>query len=612
MGGILRWLQPPRREKLIIALAAAALVIHYIDAQLDQFLLVAAVLGALPLAWRSLRDLLRPRITIDVFNMFALSVAFATRELFSAVFVILMITSADWLEWRITQRSKKAVERLLALKPLTAQRERDHRVENIRADQIKTGDILLVNAGAAIPADGMVVSGESDVNEAFVTGESKPVHKVPGSRVFISSVVESGAIKVRATNVGKDSTLERMASMLAAASANKSSPEKLADKFAGIFLPIVILLGGLVYVVTRDLRMTAAIFLVACADDMALAIPLAMTASLGTAARRGVVIKGGASLDVLAKVKTVVLDKTGTLTYGMFLFKEATISPAFTPERFWHAVGVADKFSDHPVSRALLKEAYRHVKEIPDPDHVVVYKGAGLVATHGKDIIAVGNRDIPAKVDKHLTPEEHTALQQAQTTGSGVIVIINGAYAGVVTIADIPRKEAASSLRQLTKIGITDIRIFTGDTEPEAKRIAETLGVVHVEARMKPEAKLKALAKITERPVAMVGDGINDAPALASADVGIAMGRHGTAIASEAADVVVLTDDLNRLPEIISLSRHSLSVIRSDIVIWALSNVVGFALVLTGVAGPSLAAFYNFATDFLPLLNSSRLFRSRV
>ena len=607
-----KWLQPPRREKLIIVLAAVALGVHYIEPRSDRFLLVAAVLGTLPLLWRAVRDLARPRITIDVFNMFALSVAFATRELFSAVFIILMFTSADLLDWRTTQRSKRAVERLLALKPQTADRERGHRIESIRADQVRTGDILVVAAGTAVPADGMIVSGEADVNEALVTGESKPIHKVPGSRVFISSIVQSGAIKVRATRVGKESTIERMAEMLRQASLNKSRPERIADRFASIFLPVVILLGGIVYILTHDLRMTAAIFLVACADDMAFAIPLATTASLGHAARHGVIIKGGAALDELARVRTLVLDKTGTLTYGTFLFKDASISPTFTPERFWHAVGVADKFSEHPVSRALLTEAYRHVKEIPDPDTVQVYKGAGLVATHGKDVIAVGNRDIAAKVDTKLGSEALEALDRAQTEGSGNVVIINRQYAGVVAIADIPRKEAASSLRRLAAIGITDIRIFTGDTEPEARRIAETLGITHVRAHMKPEDKLRELGRITSRPVAMVGDGINDAPALARADVGIAMGRNGTAIASEAADAVVLTDDLNRLPEMITLSRLTMRVIRSDIVIWALSNIAGFALVLTGVAGPSLAAFYNFATDFLPLINSSRLFRIRT
>jgi len=612
VGGILYWFQQPRREKLIIALAGVALVVHYVGPGIDRYLLIIAGLGALPLAWRAVRDLARPRITIDVFNAFALSIAFATRELFSAVFVILMITSADLLDWNTTQRTKRAIERLLALKPQSADRERDHKIERIRSDQIKMGDVLVVAAGAAVPADGMVVSGEADVNDALVTGESTPIHKIPGSHVFISSVVESGALKVRATKVGKDSTLEKMAALLREAAANKSKPERLADRFAGGLLPIVMALGGIVYLVTHDLRMTASIFLVACADDMALAIPLAMTASLGQAAQRGVVIKGGSAVDVLARIRTVVLDKTGTLTYGTFTFKEAVISPTFTPERFWHAVGTADKFSDHPVSRALLKEAYRHIKEIPDPDNVQVYKGSGLVATHGKDIIAVGNQDIAAKVDARITADEKSALDRAQQQGSGILIIINGKYAGVISIADVPRKEASPSLKRLNEIGISDIRIFTGDTESAAQRVAVALGIGRVQARMKPEDKLRALERLKLRPVAMVGDGINDAPALARADVGIAMGKNGTAIASEAADVVVLTDDLNRLPEIILLSRKTLSVIRWDIVIWGISNVVGFALVLTGVAGPSLAAFYNFATDFLPLINSSRLFRARA
>jgi len=247
---------------------------------------------------------------------------------------------------------------------------------------------------------------------------------------------------------------------------------------------------------------------------------------------------------------------------------------------------------------------------IPDPDVVDVYKGSGLVVRSGPDTIAIGNADIVHNAGFRMRPSITKALELASADGTAVVVVVNGSLAGTVTIADAPRKEAVPSLRRLASIGIRNVMMFTGDNAAAAKRIGTALGIKKIRAEMKPEEKLRALEHLRERPVAMVGDGINDAPALARADVGIAMGRSGTAIASEAADVVVLTDNLERLPETILLARETLSVIQWDIVLWALSNTVGFWLALSGMIGPALAAFYNFATDFLPLLNSLRLFRA--
>jgi heavy metal translocating P-type ATPase len=415
---------------------------------------------------------------------------------------------------------------------------------------------------------------------------------------------------MRATHVGTESTIERMAQLIREAQLNKSRPERLADRFAAAFLPILLVLGAVVYIKTHNIGMTAALFLVACADDMALAIPLAMTAAIGRAARRGVIVKGGSSLDILSRIKSVVLDKTGTLTYGAFQIHKVWIDPAFTEYAFWRAVGVASKFSEHPISHALLTEAYKHVKAIPDPNLTDQVKGQGVIVHHGEDIIAIGNGDIITTAGATMRPSVKKAYETAREDGTAVVVLINGVLAGTVTISDAPRTEAAPSLVELSRLGINNVVMYTGDNEVAAKRIGKALGIKKIKAEMKPEDKLKSLERIRERPVAMVGDGINDAPALARADVGIAMGRGGTAIASEAADVVVLTDNLSRLPEMISLSRKTMSVIRWDIVIWTVSNLFGFWLVLSGFAGPAIASFYNFATDFLPLLNSVRLFRA--
>jgi len=310
------WLKPPRREYALIILLLIAFAINFIFPSANGVLFAVAVVAAAPTVWSALISLRRKRITIESFNTFALVIAFVLTDAQSAGFITLMLAFARLLDSFTENRTKRALEELLALKPSRATRERNGRLEEIDADAVALGDTVVVEAGARVPVDGKVVYGATHVNEAPVTGESRPVKKIVGDPVFSGTLVETGVLKIRATGVGKDSTIERLAALMRAAAKNKSNPERIADKFAAIFLPVVAALGIIIYVVTRNATMTAALFLVACADDMAVAIPLAVTATLGAAAKRGVIVKGGERLQALARLKILVLDKTGTLTYG--------------------------------------------------------------------------------------------------------------------------------------------------------------------------------------------------------------------------------------------------------------------------------------------------------
>ncbi|MBI2036864.1 MAG: cation-translocating P-type ATPase [Candidatus Liptonbacteria bacterium] len=607
-------LRAPVREYAIIVTTSAALALEFFYPAARPFLLTAALAGALPTAWGAARALQRFRIDIDVFNVFALGISFGVAELKSAAFIVLMLAFARLLDWHTESRATNAVEELLKLKPESAFREKGDTIEEIPADAVRAKDILVAQQGSRIPVDGTVLFGEAFVNEAPVTGESLPVQKSPGDAILGGTLVESGMVKFRAERVGKDSMIERIAELMRQAAANKSRSEKLADRFAALFLPFVGLFGAGVYFVTGDITMTAAIFLVACADDMAVAIPLASTAALGQAARRGIIVKGGARLDALSKVTTLVLDKTGTLTYGALSVRHAKIAPGLRENEFWHLLGIAEKFSEHPAGKAVFREARARGNHTPDPDEVRAYKGSGIAAKYAGREIAAGNeelcRELGITVDEEVRKE--LAAEREEYGQTVLLVYFDRKFAGMVTVTDVPRAEAKESLVKLQRLGITRIIMFTGDNEAVARRVADALGLRQYRAAMKPEDKLRELeVLLKDGPVAMVGDGVNDAPALARADVGIAMGGGGSAVAVEAADVVILTDDLSRLPEAIELGRRTLSVIKGDIVIWALSNAVGFALVLAGIAGPALAAFYNFATDFFPLLNSARLFRRR-
>ncbi len=600
-----RFLKPPRREYILIALMLSAFGVDLVFPSLGIVLFASAVVAAAPTVASALHSLARRRVTIEVFNTFALVIAFVLTDARSAGFITLMLAFARLLDSFTQNRTKRALEELLALKPSKAVIEREGRLEEIAAEAVALNETVVIEAGARVPVDGVVIFGSTHVNEASVTGESRPVRKINGDHVYAGTLVETGVLKIRASGVGKNSTIERLVALMRAAEKNKSNPEKIADRFAAIFLPIVAALGAVVYLVTRNATMTAALFLVACADDMAVAIPLAVTATLGAAAKRGVIVKGGERLQALARLKTLVLDKTGTLTYGSLTVADVRLADGIDEKRFWTDLACAEKFAEHPVGHAIYRAAAEKLQTVPDPEKFETVTGRGVIATIAGAEMIIGTAEF---LDSKNISHPASVSEDGRSV---VFVARSDSYLGQVIVADRPRPEAARALARLKELGVSRIIMFTGDREETAERTARFLGIAEYRAGMKPEDKVLELEKLlSDGPVGMIGDGVNDAPVLSRADVGIAMGG-GAAVAVEAADVVILADNLDRLPELVELSRRSMRVISSDIAIWSVSNLFGFALVLTGVAGPALAAFYNFATDFFPLINSSRLFKSK-
>lgn len=603
----------PVREIILAILLVAALAYHYVLSGSIYAVLVVAILGSVMPFWGALRAVKERKITIEAFNFFALAVSFATGEYASAAFIALMLTVASWLEWRTESRASNAVEELLKLKPTTAVRETGDTQETIDIDLIREGDILIVKNGERVPADGVVVFGSAFINEASLTGESKPIEKKVGDQLFSSTLSESGVIKIRATKVGKDSVLERMAALIAEAAKNKSKAERLADRFSGIFLPIVLVMGVGIYLVTHSVVMVTALFLIVCADDIAVSIPLAVTASLGYAAKRGVIIKGGEWLQALAAIDTLVFDKTGTLTYGTFALASVELEPGIDSTLFWSQIATAEKYSEHPVGKALYAEALKQSgTAAPDPAEVKVIRAAGIWVRSAGHEIAIGNERLAEELGLTLTEAQRARfLENERRAETTVLVFLDKAFAGILGIADVPKTEARAALQDLKQKGIRLI-MLTGDNEDVAKEIAGKLGIEEYRAGMTPESKLREIELLTKtRKLAMVGDGVNDAPALARASVGIAMGTAGTAVAVEAANVIILTDRIDRIGDMVDLARRTVSVVNLDIGIWVITNIVGIILVFTGIATPAFAALYNLLTDFLPLINSARLFTKR-
>jgi heavy metal translocating P-type ATPase len=604
--------QSPTKEYILVAFLVIGLLSDYILG-FKNILLIVAVIGAFVPLMKGVLPLLKRKITIDTFNSFSVIVTLVINDFRSAAFIILMLTFAYILDWNLTDRKNKAIDKLMKLKPVKAFIEKDGKIEEIKTEDIKTGDILVVKEGLKIPTDGVVIFGEAQVNQAIITGESMPVKKIIGNEVFGSTTNIDGTIKIKATRVGKDSTIERIAALISEASKHKSRSEKIADRFAKILLPVILVIGAGTYIITHNILYVASLFLVACADDMAVAIPLAITASIGKAAKKGMIIKGGEWLEVLAKVDTIVIDKTGTLTYGDLHVAKTIIKEDFPEKDFWTFVGAAEKLSAHPVGRAIYHEAETNIGSVPDPESFLAIKGVGASAKYNSQEITIGNIDVLSikKISKNSASYKEIKDLSEKENMPVNVVFIGSKIAGYILVRDVPRAEAKESISKLKNIGIKRITMFTGDTKNMASIIGKELGISDVRPEMKPEDKLVELEKMItkDKKLAMIGDGINDTPALMRADIGIAMGGAGTEVVMETADAIIFTDKLNLLPEMILLGRKTMSVVRGDMVLWGLSNAVGFTLVFLGFINPVLAAFYNFATDFIPLINSGRLFR---
>jgi len=603
----------PKRSYLIIIVALLALVLVEALSAPVWVELLAVLLGGLPVFVASVRSAIRRRISIETFNLFAICAALLMSEYTSALFIVMMLACADILEAYTEARAHRAIEELIKLKPQKATVDTGGgMLRECVVGEVLLDDIVLIRQGEQVPVDGIVISGEASCNESSVTGESVPVEKREGDKVMSGTLNENGMMRVRATAVGKDSTIERMASLIEEAAKNKSQVERVADKFAGIFLPVVALLGIGTYLVTKNVSMVTALFLVACADDMAVAIPLAMTAALGQAAKRGVIVKGGSRLYSAADITTVLLDKTGTLTYGKLDVEKIEVLDGFNEQTLLQLAGSAEKFSAQPMGRAIFARALQDFTIIADPVDFKEIKGGGVSALCDGRKVLLGTKVFLEENGVELLLPNPRLGQGRWQEATLVHIAIDGAQAGSFRMADSARPEAAESIGAMLRVGVRRIVMLTGDTEAVAGKIASQLGIEEYRAHVKPEEKLREVERLMlsgkKEKLAVVGDGINDAPALARADVGVAMGG-GMAVSLEAADIIILTDNLMRLPEIILLGRRTKSVIRGDVVIWVVSNLLGFALVFAGVMGPAAAAFYNFATDFFPLFNSARLFR---
>jgi len=575
----------------------------------DAPAIAAAVIGGYPIIVGGIRAVRKRRIDVETFLSLGIIGSCLVGEFLAAGTIAFFILIGELLESLTSSRSRKAIRDLVRSAPAEATVRRRDGWERVAAHELRPGDVVLVRPGERIAADGVVVGGSAAVDEASVTGESVPREKAPGDEVFAGTITGDGSIEFRINRVGEQTTLGRIIRMVEDAQDRKAPVQRLADRFVSYFTPIVLSTAAIVFLVTQSIMSAIAVIVVACPCAVALATPLAVVAGIGQASRRGILIKGGLHLENLGRVSAVAFDKTGTLTGGRPRVTAIVPLDGYSETSVLALAALAEKRSEHPAAGAILARAAELGVATGEPQSFRVIRGWGVVANEGATPVAVGTLELLKSLGMDVEPSVDAQRQAREARGETVLFVGEGRTpVGYIAVSDPIRPGAGDALGRLRQAGIGRLVMLSGDNARTAQAVAEQVGVDAHRARMLPEDKVQYVEELRNTDcVAMVGDGVNDAPALAAADVGIAMGAVGTDAALEAADVALMTDDLTRIVEAIRIGRTTFRTIRQNLAIAIVCNVIGISLAAGGFLTPQAAAATHVLPDILVFANSARL-----
>ena len=569
--------------------------------------LAAVLAGGWPIFTNVVRAGIKGQVISHTLMSLGVIAAIAVGEWPTAAVVVLFMRIGDYVESFTTGKARTAVRDLTDLAPQSAIVIRNGVEEKLRINEVEIGDTVVVRPGEAIPVDGEVVAGNATINQSAISGESMPVEAEQGRKVFAASLLLTGMLKVKVEAIGTDSTFGKVVQLVEEAEANRGKTQRAADKFAGIYLPIVAAIALLTYLLRGDPLAAAAVLVVACSCSFALATPIAMLASVGSAAKQGLLIKGGRYIETLEKVNTLFVDKTGTLTLGKPHVTDVISTGNLMADEIVKLAASAERYSEHPLGKAVVRYAEERSINLLDAEDFQSKPGIGVEAKIGRLAVKVSNQV------ENLPETDEMQISEFLENGKTVFFIqVDGRTEGAIAAEDEPRKDVKDAIKQLRSIGIQRIVLVSGDREPVVKKLAGELEIDY-HADLLPEDKHVLLHNAESRGeiVAMIGDGVNDAPALAKAHVGIAMGVTGSQIAIEAAHVVLMREDWSLVPKLFELAKSAMRVVRINILFTALYNLVGLSLAAFGILPPALAAAAQSLPDVGILANSARLIKTK-
>jgi manganese/zinc-transporting P-type ATPase C len=553
----------------------------------------------------------RAKITTGTLIGAATISSIVLKESVTALIVIWLLNLGEYLEMLTLRRTRAAIRDLLAPEEDVWVVVGDVEV-SMRPEQVRPGAVVVARSGHKISVDGIIESGRGTINEAPITGESMPVVRGAGDPVYAGTLLLAGSVRIKVTSVGSDTVVGKLIERVEMAHAVRPEIQALGDRFAGKVVPSSFLAAALVLVITRDPRRALTMLLVACPCAAGLATPTAVSASIGNSARRGMLVKGGTHLESMATLDTLAFDKTGTLTDSQPTVSQVVpCGKGYTEERVLYLAGRAEMHSQHPLAVAIVERSGLNRATLEDGDEFELLAGRGIRSSWNEHEVLVGSRRLMDEFQVEISPEHKHLADDMGEAETLIYVAHQRQLAGLIAVSVQVRPEARATLSQLRKAGVSRIVMLTGDHDGVAEYVALSVGVTEWQARLLPQDKFEAIQgmKLSGRRVGMVGDGVNDASALAIADVGFSMGTSASDVAVETADVALASDDLRQVPDVMDISRQTMRVVRQNYGIALGVNSVGLYLAAAGTINPIIAAVLHNLSTLLVVFNSSRLIR---
>ena len=598
-----------------VVFVANAFVVDWLFQSGDKIASISAFLGAVvlgyPIVITAVKDLKVGRLSINELVAIAVLAAFASGDYKTAGVVAFFMLTGEVIETNTAVRARDAIESLIKLTPTKARRiKKDASEEEVPASELAVGDVIRIRPGDNVPADGVILSGQGSFNQATITGESLPADKKPGDEVFGGTQNLTGVLEIKVSRAGTDTTLGRVRELILAAEKTKLPIMKIVDQYMGFYTPLVLVIGALVWAFTRDLNRVIAVFVVSCPCAFILATPTAMVAALAAAMRLGILIKNVADIELAAKINAFIFDKTGTLTTGQLAVSRLAPLGEVKPAELLLLAASAEKYSNHPTAKALSQLADEAGVPLAEPKDFAETAGRGIKAQVNGESVLVGRAQWLK--DNGIDSNFEKSVDLKETEGWSLIFVArNGQCVGWVGMQDKTRTEAKESLVELKDSGVRRISMISGDRQAVATRVAAEIGCEEAVGECLPQNKVEFVRAIKTKgyKVAVVGDGVNDAPALAAGDIGIAMGAAGSEVAIHSATIALMNNDLRRLPFLVKLSRSTRAVINQNFLFGVCFIIIGLTLAAFGTIGPIVAAILHNVGSLIVIFNSARLVR---
>lgn len=576
-------------------------------------LAAASIIGVIPIAIQAYQALRIKVVSIDVLVTIAVTGAFIIKNYEESAIVTFLFLFGAFLEQRTLNKTRSAIKELTEMAPESALKLMGNgEFEEVEVDEVDVGDTLLVKTGSKIPVDGTVITGEGYVNEASITGESIPVEKVSGLKVYAGTILENGTLQIVANRVGEDTTFGKIIELVEEAQDSKSEAERFIDRFSKYYTPFVLLLAVVVWVITKDIPLAITILVLGCPGALVIGVPVSNVAGIGNGARNGVLLKGSEVMHDFSRVDSIVFDKTGTLTIGKPKVSDVKYYVE-DPKEILAYLSAIEKESDHPLAKAIVE----YIGEV-EPllvENTDVIKGGGIIASIKGEKIAVGNVSLMESENVDISEEAYKYIEAFEKNGNSlVLTAVNGKLILLMGIRDQIREGVRAELRRLKKLGVKNLIVLSGDNQGTVDLVAKELGLTEAYGNMLPEDKANYIATLQKQGqiVAFVGDGVNDSPSLATANIGIAMG-NGTDVAIETSDVVLINSNFSYLPHALGLTKATVRNMRQNILIAV--GVVAFllfSLFFSEWMNMSIGMLVHEASILVVILNGMRLLRYRL